>query len=53
MKMILWWVALAVALIGILIHTNQISISSLSIPSFWIVVSAAGLFAITGLIKKS
>jgi hypothetical protein len=53
MKIILWWIALVVAVVGILIFKNIINIPSLTISSFWIIVGAAGLFAITGLIKKS
>lgn len=53
MKIILWWVALVVAVVGILIFKNIISIPSLSISSFWLVVGAAGLFAVTGILKKS
>ena len=53
MKVILWWVALVVAVVGVLIFLNIINIPSLSLPSFWIVTGAAGLFAITGLFKNS
>lgn len=53
MKMILWWVALVVAVVGILLFQNIINIPSLTVSSFWLVVGAAGLFAVTGLFKKS
>lgn len=52
MKMILWWVALVVAVVGVLISQNVINIPSLTLSSFWIIVGATGLFAITGLIKN-
>jgi hypothetical protein len=53
MKMILWWVALVVGVLGVLIFQKVINIPSLSLPSFWIVLGSAGLFAITGLFKNS
>lgn len=53
MKIVLWWIALVVSVVGVLIFKDVIRIPSLTLNSFWLVVAGTGLFAITGLIKKS
>jgi hypothetical protein len=49
---VLWWIALVVAVIGVLIHQGIIDINIINISSFWFEVIAAGLFAIAGLSKS-
>lgn len=46
---VLWWAALVVGIVGILMQQNVIKISQLS--EFWMVVVSAGLFAIASLKK--
>ena len=52
MKLILWWLALAIGIVAVLLFTNNVSIPSLAISRFWIMTISAGLFAIAGLIKQ-
>lgn len=53
MRLILWWIALIVAVIGVLIFQGMLKIPSLNLHSFWIEVIAAALFAVTSFIKPS
>jgi len=53
MRIVLWWIALIVAVVGILIFQGMLKIPSLAISSFWIEVIAAALFAVTSFIKPS
>lgn len=48
---ILWWTALVIAIVGILMRQGVISISQIS--SFWMMVISAGLFAVAALAKKA
>ncbi len=48
---ILWWAALIIAIVGILMRQGVISIAQFS--SFWMMVISAGLFAVAALAKKA
>jgi hypothetical protein len=48
----LWWVALVVAIIGVLLQLEVFTINVQFLTSFWIEVAAATLFAIAALGKK-
>lgn len=45
----LWWTALVIGVVGILMQQDIIKIAKLS--EFWTVVASAGLFAIVGFKK--
>lgn len=47
---ILWWAALIITIISLLMRQGVISVAQLS--SFWMMVVSAGLFAIAALAKK-
>ena len=46
---VLWWVAIIIGIIGLLMHQDVVSISGVS--SFWVEVAALGIMAIAGLMK--
>lgn len=48
-KSFIWWAALVVGVVGILMQQGYIKISNIS--SFWTVVVSAALFAIVGFKK--
>jgi hypothetical protein len=48
---LMWWIALIIAIVGILMYLGVLSIAKyhgiVYITAFWVEVIAAGLFAIT------
>ena len=49
---VIWWLALVIAMVGVLMHQGIVSIAGLTGYTFWMEVVAWGLLAVKSLMKK-